>query len=232
MVPTATASPDYAALLRGVLLDPADDLPRLVLADWLDERGGTEAAAEAAFIREAGPPAGSSRTKAFREYRAAAARRYPPALRPGTVWPREPGNITGHAHEGVIYVLGPGETMAEFRHGFAVALACSPATFRRHAAEWFARNPITAVAFARGFWPDDIIAKPRHAGFYRSWHDGRGLSGVPDYLFGRLDGHACERHASRTYKCYPDGAAAYLALSRAAVAHGRESADLPLIGGV
>ena len=29
MVPTVTASPDYAALLRGVLTDPADDLARL-----------------------------------------------------------------------------------------------------------------------------------------------------------------------------------------------------------
>jgi uncharacterized protein (TIGR02996 family) len=29
-------SPDYSALLRSVLESPDDDLPRLVLADWLE----------------------------------------------------------------------------------------------------------------------------------------------------------------------------------------------------
>lgn len=39
---------DREALLRGVLLNPADDLPRLVFADWLDEHGESE---RAEFIR-------------------------------------------------------------------------------------------------------------------------------------------------------------------------------------
>ncbi len=39
---------DEQALLRSVLLDPANDLPRLVLADWLEEHGQGE---QAEFIR-------------------------------------------------------------------------------------------------------------------------------------------------------------------------------------
>jgi uncharacterized protein (TIGR02996 family) len=36
---SALATSDDAALLRAVLANPADDAPRLVYADWLDERG-------------------------------------------------------------------------------------------------------------------------------------------------------------------------------------------------
>src|SRR5262245_21570265 len=42
---------DRAALLAAVLADPADDTPRLVFADWLDEIGDPADAARAAFIR-------------------------------------------------------------------------------------------------------------------------------------------------------------------------------------
>ena len=38
------------ALLRAILTDPADDTPRLVLADWLDERGEYVAAARQRVI--------------------------------------------------------------------------------------------------------------------------------------------------------------------------------------
>ena len=42
------ADPEWTALLRAVVDSPADDLPRLVAADWLDERGDPE---RAEFIR-------------------------------------------------------------------------------------------------------------------------------------------------------------------------------------
>lgn len=45
------ATPDYRAILRGVLLDPADDLPRLVLADFLEETGDAAHVARAEFVR-------------------------------------------------------------------------------------------------------------------------------------------------------------------------------------
>jgi uncharacterized protein (TIGR02996 family) len=39
---------EYEAILRGILLSTDDDVPRLVLADWLEENGQVE---RAAFIR-------------------------------------------------------------------------------------------------------------------------------------------------------------------------------------
>lgn len=36
-----TQHPEYRAMLRAIRANPADDLPRLILADWLDERAGS-----------------------------------------------------------------------------------------------------------------------------------------------------------------------------------------------
>lgn len=47
-VARATTCSDEAALLRGILLDPANDLPRLVYADWLEEH---DQGLRAQFIR-------------------------------------------------------------------------------------------------------------------------------------------------------------------------------------
>ena len=44
----ARPTPDEAALLRTICANPADDLPRLVYADWLEENGRSE---RAEFIR-------------------------------------------------------------------------------------------------------------------------------------------------------------------------------------
>jgi uncharacterized protein (TIGR02996 family) len=42
---------DEAAFLRAILENPADDAPRLVYADWLQERGDDGSAAKARFLR-------------------------------------------------------------------------------------------------------------------------------------------------------------------------------------
>ncbi len=39
-----TTHPEYIALLAAVRANPADDLPREVLADWLEEHGETKRA--------------------------------------------------------------------------------------------------------------------------------------------------------------------------------------------
>lgn len=45
-------SHDWKALVTAMLVDPDDDTLRLVMADWLEEHGGSEAlSALAAFIR-------------------------------------------------------------------------------------------------------------------------------------------------------------------------------------
>jgi uncharacterized protein (TIGR02996 family) len=42
---------DEAAFLNAILANPEDDAPRLVYADWLDERGDPASEAKAAFLR-------------------------------------------------------------------------------------------------------------------------------------------------------------------------------------
>lgn len=42
---------DEGSFLRAILANPADDLPRLVYADWLDEQQSEEATQKAEFIR-------------------------------------------------------------------------------------------------------------------------------------------------------------------------------------
>jgi uncharacterized protein (TIGR02996 family) len=44
--------PEYKALLRAICEQPFDDLPRMILADWLEEYGTTEATEKASSIRE------------------------------------------------------------------------------------------------------------------------------------------------------------------------------------
>ncbi len=47
----AVGAKDHAALLAAVVAAPDDDLPRLVLADWMEERGSEADVARAEFIR-------------------------------------------------------------------------------------------------------------------------------------------------------------------------------------
>jgi uncharacterized protein (TIGR02996 family) len=42
---------DEAAFLNAILANPADDAPRLVYADWLDERGDALGSQKADFLR-------------------------------------------------------------------------------------------------------------------------------------------------------------------------------------
>jgi uncharacterized protein (TIGR02996 family) len=55
---------DEAAFLRSIQDSPADDAPRLVYADWLDERGDTASAAKAAFLRTTAAHGGAVRARA------------------------------------------------------------------------------------------------------------------------------------------------------------------------
>jgi uncharacterized protein (TIGR02996 family) len=43
---------DEAAFLNAILANPEDEAPRLVYADWLDERGDQAAAVKAAYLRD------------------------------------------------------------------------------------------------------------------------------------------------------------------------------------
>jgi uncharacterized protein (TIGR02996 family) len=68
-------SQDEQAFLTAIFAEPDDDTPRLVFADWLDERGQGDDAARAALIRaqcqaEVLPPKSKERAKLERQARA------------------------------------------------------------------------------------------------------------------------------------------------------------------
>ena len=58
---------DHPAFLRAILADPADDTPRLVYADWLDERDDPAEAGMAEFLRLTAAPASADGDVRLRE---------------------------------------------------------------------------------------------------------------------------------------------------------------------
>ncbi len=128
----AMTQTDEDAFLAAVLAAPDDDTPRLVYADWLDERGSADDRARAALVRaqcrlEHLPP-GRPRAKLAAEARAVLkkhARAWTQALtdaKLGTDW--------------------------TFRRGFIDGGAMSPTTFVRRGDELFALAPtLRAVRF-------------------------------------------------------------------------------------
>ncbi len=123
---------DRDALLAAVLARPADDLPRLVFADWLEETGHTADAARAAFIRaqveaEALPPESPERAaleraaaELFREY--------------GAGWTRQlPEWVTWRP------------TKVTYRRGFVEELTTTPRRLLRDGHELFAVAPVHTV---------------------------------------------------------------------------------------
>jgi uncharacterized protein (TIGR02996 family) len=103
---------DGESLYRAILAAPADDAPRLVYADWLEERGNLE---RAELIRH---------MVHFPRDRAG----YRPPNPASLYWPDAPGWV------------GYG-----VRRGFVAEIGLSTPLFLAHAAELFARHPITRV---------------------------------------------------------------------------------------
>jgi uncharacterized protein (TIGR02996 family) len=123
---------DYEALLHAVLARPEDDLPRLVLADWLEETGQPANTARAAFIRaqidsEALSP-GSTRRTELGQYAAELQQRYGPewnsALPDWATWR---------------------DTKVGYRRGFVEELSTTPRRLFRDGHELFAVAPVRRV---------------------------------------------------------------------------------------
>ena len=153
---------DGDAILRAVLADPADDAPRLVYADWLDEQGDPALAARADVIRRmiAVPTYVFTRDQSPTVRRPMHGHRGPAwaldELRPrmaalGTEWGpvREVERVT-------------------VRRGFAESVVMSVAAYLRLAGRLFASHPITkvdlhglTVEYRRGEWVAEIVADPR-----------------------------------------------------------------------
>ena len=108
--------PDYLALLRGVCEDPDADLPRLVLADWLDERGGRAGEIHAGFIRTQ-VAGGTSQIP-------------PTVMRDvAPVLGSSPWHRTATSLKGVVTVSGSGGLELTYRRGFVSAVTLTQAAF-------------------------------------------------------------------------------------------------------
>jgi uncharacterized protein (TIGR02996 family) len=136
------------ALLRAVLEDPADDLPRLAYADWLDEQGNETGRSRAEFIRAqvelsriGHRPAGCGDRSCpcaglSRRARSLARTGNPPNV---SVWAGEPLNTIPKARY-------------RFSRGFVAEVEMPPWWFSRHARDIFLANPVVAATL-RGGWP-------------------------------------------------------------------------------
>ncbi len=123
---------EYDALLAAVLARPEDDLPRLVLADWLEETGHPANAARAAFVRaqieaESLPPGSPERAtceveaaELFQTY--------------GAGWNRQlPDWVTWQ------------DTKVVYRRGFVEELSTTPLRLFRDGHDLFAVAPVRTV---------------------------------------------------------------------------------------
>ena len=190
---------DGDLLLRAILADPADDTPRLVYADWCDENGEPERAEVIRLGVEVGRlglpdgpcPPGCPCGGAGNRAAALVAER-------GDVWnPRLRGER-------------PGGLSFSWRRGFPDELHCTLADFERHAADVFARHPVTAVTLF-----DVVVYQLDHAATGRDWTyslpGGGSLPFDPDpAVWWHPDADSVRRH-----------------LSAACVTYGRKLAGLP-----
>lgn len=207
---------DREAGLRAVLLDPADDTPRLVYADYLDENGEPERAefvrvqCELAGFDAAG--AGLTRSEVDR-YIELHDRELALLKGGGGLWQNR-DEWAGPATN----IERPGRAGAYFfGRGFVESITCPLAAFLAHTPAIFAAHPVTAVRLTdrephqhdREIWA--FLGPPPSP------------NGLPADLYDCLVGP----YGSDSYRWYATSDAALSALSAACLSFGRSAAGLP-----
>lgn len=216
------------AIMAAILAEPGVDLPRLAMADFLDESGEE---ARASFIRcqlrlaqlgECG-----------RDFSGGLSCRCPFCRAGGYVLSRREGELLA-SHEGqwLDWLKAAWGTEwvpvrdcgVEWRRGFVSAVALTLADFMRPglAAALFAAAPIESVRLA--------CRVPYHDGLW-GWNELEeevleDADEVPAAIWSLLDGYEADMVGS-FYRWYRTEALARSALSTAAVKRGRRLADLP-----
>ena len=190
---------DYTALLRGVLIDPGDDLVRLVLADCIEESGDGD---RAEFIRWCvrNPDLEGGRT-------------LQPHIHLTERW-RFNATIPGMKPNWYLY-----------RRGFVSEIRPPLVDFLTHAEELFRSHPIERVVLtdrephgAGWMWFDG------GAGSELYWEISHWL---PTCIHEVLPGGSPLAGGYHNHRQYPSVNAANAALSAACVAYGRSRAGLP-----
>jgi uncharacterized protein (TIGR02996 family) len=231
---------DGAGLLRAILDDPADDTPRLVYADWLEENGDAGGRLRAEFIRLQIELAGivpglGDHGKAARllaRYRKGAPVRMK-ARTPATLLMRERAFYGSPGTEDWLPAgvrdLPPMLRHVVFRRGFVESVTLDANAWLEHGPALCALHPVTEVRLADKKSGDE---GPGYLGLYfwvtaDSWPESP--NHLPQGLRGYLKaGRPVDRAAFYTWGHYynsPEGATADL--SRACVAWARKEAGLP-----
>lgn len=229
--------PDYIALLRGVCEDPADDLPRLVLADYLDENGHGDRAELIRVQVEIGSMhwargGGVCMVPGFAP---------PPELRRLAELQRReresepPCRITIREFPTAFSVsVNPDAGMHDLPHatlarGFVASIRLAQAQFLVYAAAVFSRHPVTAVTLSdQAAYP--TVADGRVAWFHPDVPSGNQprTQRIGADLFRALAGYRNGGASPARVKWYDSRRDADAALSHAAANWGRSQVTPPL----
>jgi uncharacterized protein (TIGR02996 family) len=140
---------DGEALIRSILAAPADDAPRLVYADWLDERGRAE---DAAFVRVQCELARLGFDGAFHTDERGRLRQVPTAVerlmeRQMELWADSRGrpDLPPAMVDWPIYPANTRGVRIRVRRGFVERVSCPAEEFMAVAGDLFARQPVTHV---------------------------------------------------------------------------------------
>src|SRR5262245_1762516 len=146
---SGAAVTDGDALIRSILSNPADDAPRLVYADWLEEHGRGE---DAEFIRVQVELAHLGFDGGFHTDERGRLRHSPPHVatlteRQMELWFDNHGrpDLPAAMANWPVSPANPPGIRLRVRRGFIERLACPGDEFLAVAAELFARQPITHV---------------------------------------------------------------------------------------
>jgi uncharacterized protein (TIGR02996 family) len=145
--------PDWESLLRAVVAAPADDVPRLVAADWLDEHGQPDRAelirvqVELARLETAGDKASAATESLRRKERTYLG----PMAAQRALWALEACpelvrvEFRDRASASLESMRVAGAERLTFRRGFVEAVTCPADAWLQHGAEVRARQPIRGV---------------------------------------------------------------------------------------
>ena len=159
---------DGEALIRSILAAPADDAPRLVYADWLDEQGRAE---DAEFIRVQVELAHLGFDGAFHVDALGRLRQVPAHVsalqeRQLELWTDRHGrpDLPAAMADWPVFPADVRGNRVRVRRGFVERLSCRSEEFMALAADLFGRQPVTHVRLV-----DLQPAWERYQGVY-VWH--------------------------------------------------------------
>lgn len=218
------ADPAYAGLVRAILENPFDDVPRLILADWLDENGDPD---RAEFIRlqmriaemRPGPEEHRKASNLLRRFDRGA----PVPMRaktPAAMMMRETILLRDNAMRWQEYWFD-GVRFGEPSRGFVETASCNTAAWLTHGSDAVVSYPLVGVTLAdkepwlnpqvgSWLWLIDLSAI------------GMGQDDLPPELFNML-----QPDRDRVSAKYSTRNDALEALSRACVDWARREAGLP-----